>query len=72
MSIPRKSLLKKEEVRHELTAPKTPQQNGVAEQMNRTLVETVCSMLSDVKLPRKFWAETLSTAVYTFEIVALQ
>ena len=56
--------LKKEGVRHELTVPKTPQQNGVAERMNRTLVETVRSMLSDAKLPRKFWAETLSTAVY--------
>jgi hypothetical protein len=32
--------------------------------MNRTLVETVCSMLSDSKLPQKFWAEALSTAVY--------
>ena len=44
--------------------PKTPQQNGVAERMNRTLVEAVRSMLSDAKLPRKFWAEALSTAVY--------
>ena len=53
--------LKKEGVRHEFTVPKTPQQNGVAERMNRTLVEVVCSMLSDAKLP---WAEALSTAVY--------
>ena len=37
--------------------PKTPQQNGVAERMIRTLVESVCSMLSDAKLPKKFWAE---------------
>ena len=56
--------LKKEGVCHEFTVPKTPQQNGVAEQMNRTLVEVVCSMLSDAKLPKKFWAEALSTAVY--------
>ena len=56
--------LKKEGVRHELTVPKTPQQNGVAERMNRTLVESVRSMLSDAKLPKKFWAEALSTAVY--------
>ena len=32
--------------------------------MNRTLVETVCSMLSGAKLPKKFWAEALNTAVY--------
>ena len=56
--------LKKEGVHHEFTVPKTPKQNGVAEQMNRTLVEVVSSMLSDAKLPKKFWAEALSTAVY--------
>ena len=56
--------LKKEGVRHEFTVPKTPQQNGVAERMNRTLVEAVRSMLSDAQLPKKFWAEALSTAVY--------
>ena len=44
--------------------PKTLQQNGVAERMNRTLVETVRSVLSDTKLSKQFWAEALSTAVY--------
>ena len=33
-------------MRHEMTVPKTPEQNGVAKQMNRTLVESVRSMLS--------------------------
>ena len=56
--------LKQEGVRHEVTVPKTPQQNGVAERMNRTLVESVRSMLSDSHLPKKFWAEALATAVY--------
>ena len=56
--------LKSEGVRHELTVPKTPEQNGVAERMNRTLIETVRSMLADSQLPQKFWAEALSTAVY--------
>ena len=56
--------LRKEGVCHELTVPKTLQQNGVAERMNRTLVETVHSMLSGAKLPKKFWAEALNTAVY--------
>ena len=32
--------------------------------MNRTLVETVRAMLSDSKLPKKFWSEALSTALY--------
>ena len=42
----------------------TPQQNGVVERINRTLVEAVCSMMPDAKLPNKFWAEAVSTAVY--------
>ena len=59
-----KSYLSKEGIKHELTVPKTPEQNGVAERMNRTIVETARSMLAEAKLPRKFWAEAVSTAVY--------
>ena len=55
--------LKKEGVRHELTVPKTPQQNGVAERINRTLVEAVRSMLADARLLHRFCAEALLTAV---------
>ena len=51
-------------MRHELTVPKTPEQNGTAERMNRTLVESVRSMLADSKLSHRFWAEALSTAVF--------
>ena len=36
----------------------------MAERMNRTVVETVRSTLSEAKLPHKFWAEAVSTAVY--------
>ena len=56
--------LKTEGVRHELSIPKTPEQNGTAERMNRTLVEAARSMLSGSHLPPKFWAEALSTAIY--------
>ena len=56
--------LQQEGIKHELTVPKTPEQNGVAERMNRTLVETTRSMLFGAKLPQRFWAEALSTAVY--------
>ena len=51
-------------IRHELTIPKTPEQNGVAERLNRTLVETTRAMLLDAKLPHQFWAEAISTATY--------
>ena len=53
-----------EGVRHELTIPKTPQQNGVAECMNRTLVEMARSMLIGANMPQTFWAEAISTAAY--------
>ena len=54
--------LKKEGVRHELTIPKTPEQNGVAERMNRTLIEMTRAMIYE--MPHKFWAEAVNTAVY--------
>ena len=43
--------LKKEGIQHQLSVPKTPEQNGVAERMNRTLVESVRSLLTGAKLP---------------------
>ena len=46
------------------TIPYTPEQNGVAERMNRTKLETENSMLSFAKLDKPFWAEAVSTAVY--------
>ena len=39
-------------IRHQRTPPKTPQLNGLAERMNRTLIERVRCLLSDAKLPR--------------------
>ncbi len=56
--------LKAEGVIHELTIPKTPQQNGVAERFNRTLVEMTRCMLVGANLSHKLWAEALSTAAY--------
>ena len=53
-----------EGVRHELTIPKNPEQNGVAERINRTLVETARSILVNANLPHSFWAEALSTATF--------
>ena len=58
------SYLEKEGIIHQRTIRKTPEQNGVAERMNRTLVEVVRSMLSESGLPKRFWAEALATATY--------
>ena len=59
-----KNFLKKEGIEHQYTIPKTPEQNGVSERFNRTLIEKVRSMLADSELPHSFWAEALSTAAY--------
>ncbi len=56
--------LEKAGVNHELTIPQTPEQNGVAERMNRTLMESVRSLLADSGLSKEFWGEALSTATY--------
>lgn len=46
------------------TIPETPQQNGVAERMNRTLNERAKSMRLHAGLPKTFWADAVSTAAY--------
>ena len=51
-------------IRMEKTIPRTPQQNGVAERMNRTLNELARSMRLHVGLPKKFWADAFSTVAY--------
>jgi transposase InsO family protein len=46
------------------TMPGTPQQNGVSERRNRTLMEMVRSMLSNSSLPKSLWMYALRTAMY--------
>ena len=52
------------EIRMIKTIPETPQQNGVAERMNRTLNERAKSMRIHAGLPKIFWADAVSTAAY--------
>ncbi|KAI3719408.1 hypothetical protein L6452_20305 [Arctium lappa] len=51
-------------IERQYNAPRTPQQNGVAERRNRTLIEDARSLLADSKLPITFWAEAVNTACY--------
>ncbi|GJS69342.1 hypothetical protein Tco_0702183 [Tanacetum coccineum] len=51
-------------IKREFSNARTPQQNGVAERRNRTLIEAARTMLADAKLPVTFWAEAVNTACY--------
>ncbi|GKD28624.1 putative ribonuclease H-like domain-containing protein [Tanacetum coccineum] len=51
-------------IKREFSIARTPQQNGVAERKNRTLIEAARTMLADSKLPTTFWAEAVNTACY--------
>src|SRR5436190_6502588 len=51
-------------IKHEVTAPYSPEQNGVAERANRTILERTKAILADTELPKKLWMEIASTVVH--------
>nr|GEY29340.1 uncharacterized mitochondrial protein AtMg00810-like [Tanacetum cinerariifolium] len=51
-------------IKREFSVPRTPQQNGIAERKNRTLIESARTMLADSLLPIPFWPEAVNTACY--------
>nr|GEU89463.1 hypothetical protein [Tanacetum cinerariifolium] len=51
-------------IKREFSIPKTPQQNGIIERKNMTLIEAVRTMLADSLPPIPFWAEAVNTACY--------
>ncbi|GJR92792.1 putative ribonuclease H-like domain-containing protein, partial [Tanacetum coccineum] len=56
-------------IKREYSNARTPQQNGVAERKNRTLIKAARTMLADSFLPNTFWAEAVSTACYVLNRV---
>ncbi|GJS59807.1 putative ribonuclease H-like domain-containing protein [Tanacetum coccineum] len=56
-------------IKRDYSVARTPQQNGVAERKNRTLIEAARTMLADSKLPTMFWTEAVSTACYVLNRV---
>jgi hypothetical protein len=57
--------LEEEGIKHEFSYPYTPQQNGVVERKNRTLLDMTRTMLDEYKTPDRFWAEAINTACYS-------
>ncbi|GKD68470.1 putative ribonuclease H-like domain-containing protein [Tanacetum coccineum] len=51
-------------IMRQFSIARTPQQNGVAERRNMTLIEAARTILADSKLPTTFWAEAVNTACY--------
>ena len=51
-------------IKHEFSSTYTPQQNGVVEMKNQTLITLVRSMLDEYNTHEKFWAEAINTACY--------
>nr|GEY32189.1 hypothetical protein [Tanacetum cinerariifolium] len=54
-----------EEIHHQTSVARTPEQNGVVERRNRTLVEAARTMLCVAKVPLFFWAEAITTVCFT-------
>jgi transposase InsO family protein len=57
--------LEEEGIKHEFSSPYTPQQNGVVERKNITLLDMSRTMLDEYKTPDRFWAEAINTTCYS-------
>jgi transposase InsO family protein len=58
-------------VDRQFSAPRVPQQNGVVERKNRTLVMMARMILDEHRIPRPFWAEAINTACYISNQISL-
>ena len=59
-----KELCKDSGIKRELSTPYNPQQNGIVERKNRTIMEPVRVMIHDQDLPMHLWEEAPKTTVY--------
>jgi hypothetical protein len=60
-----------EGIKHEFSAPYTPQQNDVVERKNRTLIDMARMMLGEFKTPERFWSEAVNTTCHAINRVYL-
>lgn len=59
-----KNFCKQNSICHQTSCAKTPQQNGLAERRNKSILEIVRASLFDMKVPRNFWGEAVRSAAY--------
>jgi transposase InsO family protein len=64
--------LEEEGIKHEFSATYTPQQNGVVERKNRTLIDMARTMLGEYKMPKRFWSEAINTACHAINCLYLR
>ena len=64
------SFCSKRGISHNFSCPRTPQQNGVVERKNCTLIEMARTMLNEYSLPTYFWAEAINTSCYILNRVS--
>ena len=60
----KKILLWQKGIRREFSYMYTPEQNGVAERKNRSIVDAARAMLEEKSMPKFYWAEAVRTAIY--------
>ena len=60
------------EIDHNFSAPRIPQQNRVVERKNRTLVDIARTMLYETEMPKYFWAETINIAYHILNRVSIR
>jgi hypothetical protein len=63
--------LEEEGIKHEFSAPYTPQQNGVVERKNRMLIDMARMMPGEFKTPDRFWSEAVNTACHALNCLYL-
>jgi transposase InsO family protein len=63
--------LEEEGIKHEFSAPYTPQQNSVVERKTITLIDMARTMLGEFKMLERFWSEAVNTACHAINRVYL-
>lgn len=59
-------------IKRQVSVPRTPQKNGVAERMNKTIVDAARTMILQGNMSKMFWREAVSIVVYTLNWILVK